>query len=132
MVDGRLRISGTSALPDDLRASLDHLRVMLEEDPFDAPDAARLAALGLDTRRLAAAARAGEVLRLADQVVLLPGADAMAVARLRDLPQPFTASEARQALGTSRRVVLPLLAHLDRLGATRRLPDDRRLLVSSG
>jgi selenocysteine-specific elongation factor len=129
MADGRLRLAGTGALPDDVQAAVTQLRALLHEDPFAAPDAAGLTALGLDTRRLAAAARAGELLRLADQVVLLPGADTMAVARLRDLPQPFTASEARQALGTSRRVVLPLLAHLDRLGATRRLSDDRRLLV---
>ena len=44
---------------------------------------------------------------------------------------PFTASEARSRLGTSRRVVLPLLEHLDRVGLTRRLPDDRRLIVES-
>ena len=47
---------------------------------------------------------------------------------LAQLPQPFTASEARAALGTSRRVVLPLLDHLDRARLTRRLPDDRRTL----
>ena len=45
---------------------------------------------------------------------------------LRQLPQPFSTSEARQALGTSRRVALPLLDHLDRAGLTVRLPDDRR------
>jgi selenocysteine-specific elongation factor len=48
------------------------------------------------------------------------------VRRLSSLAQPFTTSEARQALQTSRRVVLPLLAHLDRTGRTVRLPDDRR------
>ena len=48
---------------------------------------------------------------------------------LRELPQPFTTSEARVRLGTSRRVVLPLLEHLDRAGLTRRLPDDRRAVV---
>jgi selenocysteine-specific elongation factor len=42
------------------------------------------------------------------------------------LPQPFTLSEARQALGTTRRVAVPLLEFLDRRGLTRRLPDDRR------
>jgi selenocysteine-specific elongation factor len=61
--------------------------------------------------------------------VLLPGADRLAVAELGRLPQPFTASEARSRLGTSRRVVLPLLEHLDRAGLTRRLPDDRREIV---
>jgi selenocysteine-specific elongation factor len=31
-------------------------------------------------------------------------------------------------LGTSRRVVIPLLEWLDREGVTRRLPDDRRTM----
>jgi len=61
--------------------------------------------------------------------VLLPGADVRAVEELSALPQPFTTSEARSRLGTSRRVVLPLLEHLDRSGLTRRLADDRRLVV---
>jgi selenocysteine-specific elongation factor len=75
---------------------------------------------------VAVLARAGHVLRLADAVVLLPGADDRAVTVLRGLPQPFTVSEARAALQTTRRVVLPLLAHLDRTGRTTRLADDRR------
>jgi selenocysteine-specific elongation factor len=58
----------------------------------------------------------------------MPGADALAVEELRTLPQPFTTSEARSRLGTSRRVVLPLLEHLDRARLTRRLPDDRRVV----
>jgi len=93
---------------------------------YVAPTADRLAELGLDDRRQAAAAKAGRLLRVAPGIVLLPGADTAAAALLRALPQPFTTSQARQHLGTSRRVVLPLLDHLDRAGLTRRLPDDRR------
>ena len=99
------------------------------EAPFAAPTADRLRDLGLDTRRIAAAAKANRLLRLAPGIVLLPGATELAVEWLRELPQPFTTSEARVRLGTSRRVVLPLLEHLDRSGRTRRLPDDRRLVV---
>ena len=36
---------------------------------------------------------------------------------------------ARERLGSTRRVVLPLLDRLDRAGLTRRLPDDRREVV---
>jgi selenocysteine-specific elongation factor len=61
--------------------------------------------------------------------VLLPGADDRAVELLAGLEQPFTTSDARTRLGTTRRVVLPLLSHLDRRGRTRRLPDDRRSIV---
>jgi hypothetical protein len=58
--------------------------------------------------------------------VLAPGAAAEAARALAGLPQPFTAAEARQALGTTRRVAIPLLEYLDRAGITQRLPDDRR------
>jgi selenocysteine-specific elongation factor len=68
------------------------------------------------------------VIRVGDGVVLLPDAPERAVARLAELEQPFTVSEARRALGTSRRVALPLLSHLDAVGRTVRLPDDRRRL----
>ena len=47
---------------------------------------------------------------------------------LADLPQPFTVAEAKAALRTSRRVAVPLLELLDQRGATRRLPDSRRLI----
>ena len=62
-------------------------------------------------------------------IVLAPASVDGAVDRLRDLDQPFTTSAARERLGTTRRVVLPLLDHLDRAGRTRRLPDDRREVV---
>ena len=100
--------------------------------PFAAPDAARLRELGLDTKAVAAAARAGLLLRISDQIVLAPGADQEAARILAQLPQPFTAAQARQALGTTRRVAIPLLEYLDRAGATRRLPDDRRVLTGAG
>ncbi len=126
---GRVVPAAGAALPPALAAALAGIRQDLAAQPFAAPDAARLAELGLDTRGLAALARAGRLLRLDPAVVLLPGADDAALEVLRDLPQPFTTSRARQALGSSRRVVLPLLAHLDRTGRTRRLADDRRTVA---
>ncbi|WP_030455378.1 selenocysteine-specific translation elongation factor [Herbidospora cretacea] len=90
------------------------------DDPFAAPDAARLAELGLDARALAAAEAAGELVRLAPGVVLPPEAPEEAAAVLARLPRPFTVAQARTVLNTSRRVVVPLLEHLDRLGVTRR------------
>ena len=88
----------------------------------------RLRELGLDARAIAAAARAGLLLRVSEQVVLAPGADADAAVVLAGLPQPFTTAEARKALGTTRRVAIPLLEFLDRARITERLPDDRRRL----
>ncbi len=115
-----------ASLPGALAAPVALLLADLEKSPFSAPDAGRLRELGLDHRALAAAARHGALLRIADQVVLAPGADAAAGRVLAGLPQPFTAAQARAALGTSRRTLIPLLEHLDRERITRRLPDDRR------
>jgi selenocysteine-specific elongation factor len=115
-------------LPEPLQAALRVLRADLVAAPFASPDAERLRKLGLDARGLAAAVRAGELMRISDQVVLAPGADAAAAAILAGLAQPFTAAEAREALGTTRRTAIPLLEFLDRAGVTQRLPDDRRVL----
>ena len=61
--------------------------------------------------------------------MLLPGAPAMAMRELSTLDQPFTTSQARQALDTTRRVVIPLLEHLDARGWTRRLDAGHREVV---
>ena len=61
----------------------------------------------------------------------LTGADALdrAAGILATLPQPFTVSEARRALGTTRRVAVPLLEQLDARRVTRRGGDNTRTVV---
>jgi selenocysteine-specific elongation factor len=120
--DGRVSAAARKGTPAALHAALDKLRADLGAEPFAAPDAARLAELGLGPRQLAALVRAGELLRIADGVVLVPGADAQALGVLAALGSEFTLSEARQALGTSRRVAVPLLELLARTGRTARTP----------
>ena len=95
----------------------------LGEAPFELGDP------GLGARELAAAAAQGRLLRLPDEVVLLPAAPALAMRELARLEQPFTTSEARQALGTTRRVAIPLLEHLDGRGWTRRVDAGHREIV---
>jgi selenocysteine-specific elongation factor len=121
------RISrGAVGLPAPVSAAL--VTLAAELGPFQAPETHRLRALGLGPRELAAAVRAGVLETVADGVFLLPGAVERAAAALAAVPQPFTLSEARRALDTSRRVAVPLLELLDRRGVTRRRPDDRRTL----
>jgi selenocysteine-specific elongation factor len=133
--DGYLRPAGPASagpagpsLPPRVAAAVRAILADLAAAPFLAPDAARLRDLGLDHKAVAAAARAGLLLRVAEQIVLPPDAAARAAGILAGLPQPFTTAEARQALGTTRRVAIPLLEYLDRAGVTQRLPDDRRRL----
>jgi selenocysteine-specific elongation factor len=133
--DGYLRPAGPASagpagpsLPPRVAAAVRAVLADLAAAPFLAPDAARLRDLGLDHKAVAAAARAGLLLRVAEQIVLPPDAAARAAGVLAGLPQPFTTAEARQALGTTRRVAIPLLEYLDRAGVTQRLADDRRRL----
>jgi selenocysteine-specific elongation factor len=94
-----------------------------------APDVPELVEAGLTTAILAAAAKAGLVLRLPGDVILHPSAPDAATATIAKLDQPFTLSEARQALGTTRRVAVPLLEHLDAIGRTVRVDGSRRRVM---
>jgi selenocysteine-specific elongation factor len=98
----------------------------LAEHPFRAPEADELRALGLGRRELAAAVRLGRLTAVAEGVVLGPDAVVRAVAELRSLPQPFTVSQARRALDSTRRVMIPLLERLDAAGLTEPLGDGTR------
>ena len=115
-------------LPEPIQAAVQVLRADLAAAPFSSPDAERLRKLGLDQRGIAAAVRAGELMRISEHIVLAPGADIVAAKVLAGLPQPFTAAQAREALGTTRRTAIPLLEFLDRAGVTERQADDRRLV----
>jgi selenocysteine-specific elongation factor len=127
--DGRVWLAGVTGSLGGAEEGLQKIEARLAADPFVAPERPDLEAAGLGARELAAAERLGRVLRLPDEVVLLPGAPAEAMRRLAELPQPFTLSEARQALGTTRRVAVPLLEHLDGRGWTRRVDGTRRTVV---
>ncbi len=128
--EGRVvRTDEPANLPSPIGRAVEQIRAELAAQPFAAPAAARLTELHLGPRELSAAAHAGALVRIADGVVLLPSSIQDAASTLSALPQPFTVSEARKALNTTRRVAVPLLELLDRRGFTQRLPDDRRRMA---
>lgn len=124
---GRSRGRLTAAAPK-VAPGIAELHRAWASAPFTAPEAARLAELRLDARALAAAEAAGQLVRIAPGVVLPPDAPERAVTVLAGLAQPFTVADARKALGTTRRVAVPLLELLDRGGATVKAPDGTRRL----
>lgn len=128
-VGGHIRVGDADAGLGPAESAVAELEARLRDEPFRAPEAHELTALRLGARELAAAERAGRVLRLRDGVVLLPTGPALAMRELARLEQPFTTSQARQALGTTRRVAIPLLEHLDAKGWTRRLDAGHRTVV---
>jgi selenocysteine-specific elongation factor len=123
---GRVRRPGIRASLGDAEPAVRALERRLAAAPFAAPDRADLGELGLGIAQLAVAVASGRLIRIGPEVVLLPAALDQARRILEQLPQPFTTSEARQALGTTRRIAVPLLERLDADGFTRRLDSSGR------
>jgi selenocysteine-specific elongation factor len=91
---------------------------------------AALAELGADRRATALLVRTGVLVAVGPAGYLGRAALEGAVETLRrSFPdgRPFAATEAKEALGTTRRTAIPLLEHLDRTGITIRLGDLRRM-----
>jgi selenocysteine-specific elongation factor len=111
------------ALRARVEAALDEAGVGLLGD-------AALAGLGADRKATALLVRLGVLVPIAPGGYLGRATLEQAVATLRrSFPdgRQFAASEAREALGTTRRTLIPLLEHLDRTGVTVRQGDLRRL-----
>ncbi|OBH58838.1 translation elongation factor [Mycobacterium colombiense] len=130
LADGLVRPPG-AGLPARVDKAVSAVEEWLAAEPFRAPEADELAELKLGPRELAAAVRAGRLTRIADGVVLGPDALDRAAGVLAALPQPFTVSEARRALGTTRRVAVPLLEQLDARRVTRRGADGTRVVTAA-
>ncbi|MDP9069828.1 MAG: SelB C-terminal domain-containing protein, partial [Actinomycetota bacterium] len=119
-------VEGGRAKPADALADTlgDHpYLAALEAEPFSPPPPE-----GVDRGELRELARRGLVVER-EGVWFAPGAldeAARIVARLLAAsPEGVTVAEVRDALGTSRKFILPLLAHLDASGVTRRRGDLR-------
>ena len=126
--EGVLRLPGQKADLGAAERGVAAIEERLKAEPFAAPEADDLAELGLGPKELAAAERAGRLLRLKQGIVLLPSTPQEARRRLAELEQPFTLSAARKALGTTRRVAIPLLEYLDAQRITRRGDGGQRTL----
>jgi selenocysteine-specific elongation factor len=146
---GRIRPVGAQRSMGAAEPAIAALEDQWTRAPFRAPEARDLDRLRLGARELAAAEAQGRLVRLGgqdarggagarggtagqgDPIVLGPGAPSQAMRILAGLPQPFTTSQARQALDTTRRTVIPLLEHLDARGWTTRLDAGHREVVRS-
>jgi selenocysteine-specific elongation factor len=91
---------------------------------------AALAELGADRRMTAVLVRLGVLVAIAPGLYLGRSTLDRAVEELRRAfpgGRQFAATEAKEALRTTRRSAIPLLEHLDRSGVTVRVGDLRRL-----
>lgn len=117
-------------LPPALQKPADKIRAALNAKPFDPPSVKEIAPDAASQQALRFLLQTGEATEISKELVLLTATYSRAVELIRaSLSRaPATASELRQALNTSRRVIIPLLEHLDKVGVTRREGDKRSLI----
>ncbi len=124
------RTTHRPSLPPALQAAGARIRAALAAKPFDPPSVKELAPDAVAQQALRFLRESGEVVELSAEVVVR----AEALAEARKLVSnfirtrgPATLSELRQALGSSRRVMVPLMERLDREKFTKRVGDQRTL-----
>ena len=134
------RASHRPLLPPDLLPAAEKIRTALSVKPFDPPERKTLSLAtaspsgGGEDRHLQQALRfliqQGEIIELNEEIILLneaAGQMRSTVVGFISEHGPATASQLRQAIGTSRRVIIPFLEYLDRIGVTQRSGDSRKL-----
>ena len=118
------------SLPPHLQAAGDKMRALFHSKPFEPPSKKELCADVAFQQTLRFLIQTGEAIELSEDTVMA----AEHFTRAKESIQEFlrqkraaTTSELRQLLGTSRRVIIPLLERLDRDGITARQGDQRVL-----
>jgi selenocysteine-specific elongation factor len=127
------RRSHRPSLPPDLQAAAEKIRSALAEKPFDPPGRQELAKDRPQQQALRFLVEQGEIVELNGDILLLRDTAVQMQTAVSDLISrhgPATASQLRQKIGTSRRVIIPFLEYLDRIGVTQRVGDVRQLRES--
>jgi selenocysteine-specific elongation factor len=118
------------SLPAVLEGAGEKIRAALAARPFDPPSRKELIVDAAAQQALRFLSETGEVIPLNDDVLLSADAFAQMKSRIAQALRasgPATVSELRQMLGTTRRVLVPLLECCDRAGLTSRQGDRRTL-----
>lgn len=127
------RASHQASLPADLKPAVEKIRAALATKPFDPPGRRDIANDAVTQKALRFLVDQGEVTEISDEIVLLRSSLDQMKATVSDYISangPATASQLREKLGSSRRVVIPFLEYLDHIGLTQRAGDVRKLRES--
>ena len=124
------RTSHRPKLPAQVQSIEQRIREVLSKQPFDPPSRKAIESDPHARQVVRFLIENSDLIELAFDVVLLResfGRMKSQVVKFISKNGPATVSELRQALGSSRRVIVPLLERLDREGTTRREEDTRCL-----
>jgi selenocysteine-specific elongation factor len=128
------RVSHRPSLPLELLSAAGNIRAALSASRFDPPDSKEFS----QDRKLQQALRflidKGEIVEISKEIVVLREAAEQMQTTIADFLSEkgsATASQLRQKIGTTRRVIIPFLEYLDRAGVTRRIGDERVLAKKS-
>lgn len=124
------RAAHRPALPTRLQAAGEKLRAILVSKPFDPPSRKELAPDPVAQQALRFLIENGEAVDINAEIALATDSLSRATQLVREFIRangPATVSQLREALSSSRRIVVPLLERLDRDGVTLRQGDKRSL-----
>jgi selenocysteine-specific elongation factor len=124
------RANHKPALPAHLARAGANLRAALTRKPFEPPSRKELTPDPSSQLALRFLIETGEAVEISAELVMASESEKQAAGLICEYIRrhgPATASELRQAIGSSRRVIIPFLERLDRSGITERV-DDRRIL----
>jgi selenocysteine-specific elongation factor len=128
------RVSHRPSLPLELVSAAENIRAALSASRFDPPDRKEFS----QDRKLQQALRflidKGEIVEISKEIVVIREAAEQMQNTIADFLSEkgsATASQLRQKIGTTRRVIIPFLEYLDRAGVTRRIGDERVLAKKS-
>jgi selenocysteine-specific elongation factor len=124
------RISHRPALSAEMQLVERKIRETLSQRPFDPPSRKEVESGSHGRQVLRFLIESGEAIEIGVDAVLLRESFEGMKSQIIDLISkngPATVSELRQALGSSRRIIVPLLEKLDCEGVTRRVGDKRGL-----
>jgi selenocysteine-specific elongation factor len=124
------RVAHRPALPAHLQQAGDRLREALARKPFDPPSRKELAADPASQQALRFLLQTGEAVEINADIVMAAESEKEATELISQFVREHgsaTVSDLRQAIGSSRRVIIPFLERLDRAGIMERVADKRVL-----
>ena len=125
------RAAHVSELPEALAGASEKIREMLNENPFEPPARKELLQLPKAPEIVKFMIESGDAVQIGPDLVMSGIAYAEVIVRVRahiEANGPATVSDLKNAIGTTRRVMVPLAEKMDRDRVTVRVGDKRKIV----